>query len=42
MDRLIKRLANLNKEKQECEKRLGELDSEIAAIEIRMKELQQQ
>ena len=33
MDRLIKRLANLNKEKQECEKRLDELNSEIADIE---------
>jgi hypothetical protein len=42
MDRLIKRLANLNKEKQECEKRLDELNSEIADIEIRMGELQQQ
>lgn len=42
MDRLIKRLANLNKEKEECEERLSELNSEISTIEIRMKELQQQ
>jgi len=41
-DRLIKRLANLNKEKQECEKRLDELNSEIASIEMRIEELQQQ
>lgn len=42
IDRLIKRLANLNKEKEECEQRLSELNSEIATVEARMKELQQQ
>ncbi len=42
IDRLIKRLANLNKEKEECEQRLSELNSEISTIEARMRELQQQ
>ena len=42
MDRLIKRLANLNREKEECEQRLGELNAEISTVEARMKELQQQ
>jgi hypothetical protein len=42
MDRLIKRLARLNREKDECEQKLNELNSEIATIEARMKELQMQ